>query len=100
MSKEIIIISGTILDENTKFTLVELCHYGKTSAEYVIEMVEEGVLEPEGLSPPEWRFDAMALKRLQSAMRLQRDLRINLPGVALALDLLDELETLRQKMHP
>ena len=99
MSKEIVIITGTVLDENTKLTLVELCQFGKTSAEYVIEMVEEGVLEVEGLSPPDWRFDAIALKRLQSATRLQRDLKINLPGVALALDLLDELETLRHRIH-
>ena len=98
MSNDIVIISGTVLDENTKLTLIEICQYGKTSAEDVIEMVEEGVLEPQGKSPPDWRFDAIALKRLQSAIRLQRDLKINLPGVALALDLLDELEALRRRM--
>ncbi|MCL1979839.1 MAG: MerR family transcriptional regulator, partial [Proteobacteria bacterium] len=40
-------------------------------------------------------FTAIAIKRVQTTMRLQRDLRINLPGCALALDLLEELEELR-----
>ncbi len=96
--KEIIVTSGTILDENTSFTLIELCRYGKTSAEYIIEMVEEGILDPKGKTELEWRFDALALKRLQTAQRLQRDLRINLPGTALVLELLEEMDELRQRL--
>jgi len=44
----------------------------------------------------QWRFTYTEIRRVQTAVRLQRDLRINLPGCALALDLLDELEELRQ----
>lgn len=98
MNKEITIYSGMVLDEHTQFTLVELCLLGKTSAEWVIELVDEGVLEPEGATVSDWRFDARALKRLQAVKRLQRDLRINLPGAALVLDLLDEVESLRQRL--
>ena len=97
MKSEIRVTSCTVLDENTRFTLVELCQCGKTSAEYIIELVEEGVLEPEGQLTREWSFDADALKRLQTALHLQRDLRINLPGAALVLDLLEEVEELRQQ---
>jgi chaperone modulatory protein CbpM len=32
-------------------------------------------------------------------MRLQRDLEMNLAGVALALDLLDEIESLRMRLR-
>lgn len=98
-NKEMKIASGTVLDENISFTLIELCRYGKTSAEYIIDMVEEGILEPEGKNELEWRFDALALKRLQTAQRLQRDLRINLPGAALVLELLEEVEDLRQRLE-
>jgi chaperone modulatory protein CbpM len=58
-------------------------------------MVNEGVLTPEGYSPETWRFNAAAVKRIQVTLRLQSDLRVNLPGAALALDLLEELEELR-----
>jgi chaperone modulatory protein CbpM len=96
MKNEIIVISGMVLDESMRFTLVELCEFAKTSPEQVIEMVEEGVLEPEGSSVYTWRFDTYALKRLQIALRLQQDLDINLPGSALILDLLEEMERLRR----
>ena len=58
-------------------------------------MIQEGLLTPAGSSAQEWRFGAQELKRIQITIRLQRDLHVNLPGAALALDLLDELERLR-----
>ncbi|WP_341328179.1 chaperone modulator CbpM [Methylotuvimicrobium sp. KM2] len=97
MSNEVIISSVTVLDDNTRFTLLELCRLGQTSAEWIIELVEEGVLDPEGSEIGDWRFGADALKRLQAVQRLQRDLRINLPGAALVLELLEEIEMLRQR---
>lgn len=97
MSNDVIISSVTVLDDNIRFTLLELCTLGQTSAEWIIELVEEGVLEPEGIEIGEWRFGADALKRLQAVQRLQRDLRINLPGAALVLELLEEIEMLRQR---
>jgi chaperone modulatory protein CbpM len=38
------------------------------------------------------------LRRARIAVRLERDLELNLAGVALALDLLEELEQLRQQL--
>ena len=42
-----------------------------------------------------WRFSGSALRRAATAQRLTRDLGLNAAGVALALDLLEEIETLR-----
>lgn len=39
------------------------------------------------------------LSRARTAMRLQRDLEINLSGVALALELLDQVNELRTRLH-
>ncbi|WAK00851.1 chaperone modulator CbpM [Methylobacter sp. YRD-M1] len=96
MKNEIVVISGTVLDESMRFTLVELCDFAKASPDQIIEMVEEGVLEPEGTSVYTWRFDTHALKRLQIAIRLEQDLGVNLPGSALVLDLLEEMERLKR----
>lgn len=85
----------TVLDESSIFTLHELCRACGVHAELVIEMVEEGLLEPRGAVPAEWRFPGDAVTRAQRALKLSRDLRVNWPGAALALDLLDELERLR-----
>ena len=88
-------LSGTLLDERTVFTLHELCVACGVHAEIVIEMVEEGVLEPRGAAPADWHFPGSAVTRAQKALKLARDLRVNWPGAALALDLLEEIERLR-----
>lgn len=98
MSDTIKLVTGVVLDENCQFTLIDLCRLSESNAEYIIELVEEGLLEPKDLSTSDWHFDSIALKRLQKTIHLQRDLRINIAGAALVLDLLDEVEELRRKL--
>ena len=95
MTKELLLISGTILDEDLEVTLCDLCRMCNIPAEIVHEMIDEGLVSPHGSSPRQWRFTAIEIRRVQTTLRLQRDLRVNLPGCALVLDLLDELEKLR-----
>ncbi len=90
----------TILDENCEYTLRELCNLCKVHAQFIQDLIDEGILSPQGQNPREWKFAAIEIKRIQVSIRLQTDLRINLPGTALALDLLDEIEQLRRaKSH-
>jgi chaperone modulatory protein CbpM len=89
--------SGIVLDETVKLSLVDVCEACRVDAESIFEMVNEGIVDPEGSEPMNWRFNTIALRRLQTAIHLQRDLGVNLPGAALALDLLEELESLRRR---
>ncbi len=86
-----------LLDESIICDLNELCELCNINTELVIEMINEGVISPAEPDQGQWLFGSLEIHRLQTAMRLQRDLRINLPGVALALDLLEELTELRRK---
>jgi chaperone modulatory protein CbpM len=61
-------------------------------------LVEEGIIEPDGKELHLWRFSGVSLVRARSALRLQRDLGVNLAGIALALNLMEELERLRQQL--
>ena len=88
-------LSGELLDETMQITRVELCRIGRIDTEQLVEMVAEGVLEAQGSTMQSWYFDALALKRMQITLRLQRDLRVNLAGAVLVLELLEELELLR-----
>jgi chaperone modulatory protein CbpM len=88
-------LSGEIFDDYTLLSVDELSRLCAVERTFIIELVEEGVLKTIEISP-EWRFSGTALRRARTASRLQRDLQINLPGVALALELLDELEHLRR----
>jgi len=92
-------LSGTILEEQTELTLADVSRACAVHAEYIIELVEEGVLAPTGRAPSSWRFTGVHMHRATMSLRLQRDLRINLAGVALVLQLLDEVEALRARIR-
>ena len=87
------------LDGRAMLSLAELCRCCDLAAEELVAMVEEGLLSPRGEAPRQWRFPASDLPRIQAAVRLQRDLGINLAGVALALELLDEMERMRARVR-
>ena len=90
---------GEIIDEKIHLSLDELAQRCAVQVDVVIALVHEGALEPAGERPEEWYFTGPDLIRMLRARRLQEDLEVNLPGVALALDLLEELDTLRSQLR-
>lgn len=91
--------TGFILEDQTELTLDDLCRACVAEAGLIIQLVEEGVLAPAGQAPEHWRFTGMHLQQAKIAVRLQRDLGVNLQGAALALQLLDEMEVLRARLR-
>lgn len=96
--------SVVILDEAEEITLADLSRACRVHAEWVMELVEEGVIEPRGphivsLGGQQWRFAATTVVRVEKARRLQNDLGVNLPGVALALQLLDRIDALETRLR-
>jgi chaperone modulatory protein CbpM len=90
-------VTGIVLDETLTLTLTEVCEVCGVEQAVVVEMVREGVAEPIDLQAGHWEFSGLAVTRLRTAQRLQRDLHLNLAGVALALDLLEEIRMLRRR---
>ncbi len=103
------ILDGMLLDEQAEFTLNDLCCACSSSAEWIIELVEEGALEPVILKintnkssddqQNQWRFSGYSLQRAQTVRRLQQDLNINLAGAALALELLEQIRSLQEQLR-
>jgi chaperone modulatory protein CbpM len=91
--------SAIILEEQTGLTLTEICRACAVRVEFIVGLVDEGVLEPSGREPHRWRFSGTQLRRATVALRLQRDLGINRAGAALALQLLDEIEVLQTRLR-
>ena len=92
-------MNATIVEEETEFSLAELSRACRAREEQIRIWVVEGVLQPRGEAPHEWRFAGASLRRARLAITLTRELEINPPGVALALDLLDELDALRASLR-
>lgn len=108
-------LSGIILGEQSILTLTEISGACAVQAEYIVGLVEEGLItpeisvqaapkpspqfSPETQEPYSWRFTGMHMRHARIASHLQSDLGVNLAGVALALQLLDEVETLRTRLN-
>lgn len=92
-------LTGFILEEQTELTLEDVCQACAAQANLVIELVHEGVLTPTGGAPAQWRFTGIHMHRATVALRLQRDLGVNLAGAALALELMDEMDALRAQLQ-
>jgi chaperone modulatory protein CbpM len=95
----LILLQGLVVEEDVHLTLLELCQACRAEEEQVLAWVLEGALEPTGESPSQWRFSGESLRRARLAQRLSCDLELNPPGVALALDLLDEIAELRARLQ-
>ena len=92
-------IVGILIEEHTELTLDDVSGACAVTIESSVALVDEGVLEPHGGEPRQWRFSGAQLRRATAALRLQHDLGVNAAGVALALDLLDEIDRLRAQLR-
>ena len=92
-------LSIELIDEQTTFTLAELCRSCAVEAELIEALVAQGILEPAGKRGRHWCFPSNSLRRTRIALHLQRDLGVNLAGAALALDLLERIEELDARLR-
>ncbi|EAU55717.1 chaperone modulator CbpM [Mariprofundus ferrooxydans] len=92
------VLTGIIVEENDCFTLAELSRACDMPAEWILALVEEGVIEPVGSEDGHWQFSGRCLRRVRIIQRLESDLGLNLAGAALALELLEEVESLRNRI--
>ncbi|MCC6201827.1 MAG: MerR family transcriptional regulator [Gammaproteobacteria bacterium] len=88
------------VDGELELTLAELCRACQVTAEQLLELVSEGIVEPLDRAPEShWRFAASSVWRVRSALHLARDLGVNWAGAALALDLIEELRSVRSRLR-
>lgn len=91
------LITGVIVEESQSLTLEEFCQATHTSREIIVEMIDYKLIQPQGNQPSEWRFDSLSLRRGRIAASFYK-LEINMQGVALAVELLEEVEQLRRQI--
>ena len=91
-------IEGSLIEEEVHMSIVEISQATRAPEDLIMSWVTEGVLSPTGSSPEDWRFSGDSLQRAKTAAHLAHDLELNTPGVALALDLLDEITRLRSQL--
>lgn len=91
------IVAGMLMDKNTKISYVEICQKCNISEDILHELLEHGLVNTITVHKNNY-LDASNLARIQTASRLHQDLKVNIPGVVLVLELLDELNHIRNEL--
>ena len=90
--------TGDLIADTPELTLQELCRACGLSQEQVEAYVAERIVEPRGRECVRWRFSHMSLIAARRARRLERDLDLNAAGVAVAFDLMAQLDVLKSRL--
>jgi chaperone modulatory protein CbpM len=99
MNKQHIIISNITVEENPELTLDELCSACGITPHFIHELIEFGALDCEDVALEIYRFQPEQLRRVRTIVHLHHDLEINIPGAALAVELMEEMERMRAKIE-
>lgn len=82
--------------EAEALTFEELCELCQSSPEFIQDLISYEIIQPQ--DEADMLFNIQQLIRVKTATRLQRDLEMNIPSIAIVLDLLEEMEELRKRM--
>ena len=58
--KSVNVLTGEVIEA---VSLDELCRSCGVQSTWIVELVDEGILEPEGVDPSTWRFSAISITR-------------------------------------
>jgi chaperone modulatory protein CbpM len=83
------------MSDEELLTLEEVVVVCAVTPEWVRERVEDGLLP----AAAEWRFSAVAVRRVRRMIALERDFDAAPELAALVADLLDELDELRARLR-
>lgn len=87
-------IPSEIMDDRT-FDLFHFSEACGQSPEWVMQLIEHGILPNRSKTHPGGTFLGEDITRAQRAYRLQRDFDASFSAVAMMLDLIDEVQELR-----
>ncbi|MCP9473394.1 MAG: chaperone modulator CbpM [Nitrospira sp.] len=93
------VLTGNIVGREDVLTVEELASACHAEVTWVAELIEVGILAERGHDRAAWRFCAADLVCARRAARLQRDFEASIETVAVMLDLLNEIDRLRERLR-
>ena len=83
-------VEAVIIDDHHTLSLTEVCQLLHIETVFVNDLIEHDIIQPRGRHE-NWQFDSICLHRTRLAVSFYHDLGVNLNGIALALDLIEQL---------
>jgi chaperone modulatory protein CbpM len=98
MDELIMMMLSEIHPANFQLSFEELCLSANVSQQTMLAFVQHDIAVPiVGAQPQQWRFHVTCVKKVQKAARLYSDLDIDWADLYLVLNLLDDIEQLKNE---
>jgi MerR family transcriptional regulator, heat shock protein HspR len=85
--------------EYSLLTLEQLSESTELHPALVEKFMQHGLIEPAADQAPGLLFPISCIERLRRIIRLRRDLRVNLAGVAVILEMREHIEELQKELE-
>lgn len=92
------VLTGSVIGDEGVLSIDELARACAAETQWVVELVDVGILEPQGSETSYWRFRAADLSCARRVARLQRDFDASLDAAAVMLELIEQIEQLRARL--
>lgn len=99
MDREQDFLVGSVIGDEGVLSIEELARACRAEVSWIAELIDVGILEPQGEEQSGWRFCATDLTCARRAARLQRAFGASTDAVALMLNLLGEIDRLRERLR-
>jgi chaperone modulatory protein CbpM len=93
------VLIGVLIEESMTISYTEVCHKYNIPESLLTEMMEHGLFSNKSTDIKHLKLNQKELHRIESAFRLHQDLGVNLPGVVLAIELLEKIERLDEELN-
>lgn len=92
-------LTGMLIGDEAVLSVRDMTSACGVEIQWIVELVNEGVLAPQGNSETAWRFVAADLIRVRKLARLARDFETSVSAAAVMLDLIEEVARLRTRLR-
>ncbi len=92
-------MSNNLITDKSVISLNELCQSCGLGTKTIISYVEEGLVDVGGDDTSRWQFTQTHIVTIQKAHRLERDLRLNPAGSVLVLELMAQIDELKNQLR-
>lgn len=91
--------SVVFLDDTTRVMVQDMLRLSGFSLEQLVELVECGAFEPEGVTVETWTFTARSALIARRAASLRIEFGLDTQGTSLVLGLLERIDEMERRMR-
>jgi chaperone modulatory protein CbpM len=87
------------LDDSTRIVIQDMLRLSGFSLDQLVELVECGAFEPEGVTVETWTFTARSALIARRAAGLRVEFGLDIQGTSLVLGLLDRIDEMERRLR-